>query len=86
MRKSSAKVGSVDICLPSGFGEEQAVTTRAENIHGVIARQIREAHRQNRLSLTKDTGTTAKCCRPVFLVHSMHSPICQNIPKGEGMD
>ena len=79
MGERCSKVGSINIGLPGGFGEEETMATRTEHINGIIPGQIRESHWQNGLPLAKHSRTASKRSRPVLFIHGMHTTICQNV-------
>jgi hypothetical protein len=79
MREGRTKVGTVNVSLSSAFGEEQAVASWAEYVDGVISRQIGQAHRQDRLTLTKNSWTSPKGRCSIFFIHGVHPSIRNNI-------
>lgn len=75
MRKGCSKICPINVGLACTFGKKEAVTTGAENINGVVARQIRQAHWQYRLALTEYTGASAEMCVAIFFIHGVHSSV-----------
>jgi hypothetical protein len=80
VRKGRAEVGAVDVGLPGGLGKVQAVTPRAEHVHGVVPGHVAQADRQYRLALAEDVRAPAKGGDAVLLVHGVHPPVGNDVP------
>mmetsp|Transcript_3663 Transcript_3663/g.7317 ORF Transcript_3663/g.7317 Transcript_3663/m.7317 type:complete len:102 (-) Transcript_3663:926-1231(-) len=81
MGEGRPKVCPINVSLSGRFWEEESMTSGAKDIHRVIPWQIREADRQNRLSLAKHPRATSKGSSPVLLIHCVHPTICQYITR-----
>ena len=60
MGKGGAKVGTVEITLLCRSWVVKLVTPRAKNVDRIVARQIRQADRDHRLTMAVDPRAPAK--------------------------
>jgi hypothetical protein len=79
MWKSGPKVGPVNVRLPGRFGKVETMAARTKDIDGIVAGQVGQADRQDRLPLTKYMRTAAKVRQSVLLVHGVHPAVGDNI-------
>ena len=83
MRKCGTEICTVDIRLACTFGEEEPVTSRTKYVNCIISGEIGKSNRKHGLSLAKHSRTSPEGCRPVFLVHCVHTPVGHNITVAE---
>ncbi len=81
MRECGTKIGAVDVRLACTFGEEKSVTSWTKYVDCVVSREVGKSDRKHGLPLAKHSRTSSKGCRPVFLVHCMHTSVGHNVAK-----